>query len=69
MGPEATPEGVADLQARLMAMWKGKSFNPMIRDHDAMVLHSAIQEGLSIITNDQKFFRNAERLGYITERY
>ncbi|MGQ4417067.1 putative T7SS-secreted protein [Streptomyces sp. SAS_269] len=69
MGPEATPQGVADIQARLKAMWKGKSFNPMIHDHDAMVLHSATQEGLSIITNDTRFYKNAERLGFPTERY
>lgn len=69
IGPESTPEGVADIQGRLRAMWKGKSFNPMIHDHDAMVLHSATQEGLSIITNDSRFFKNAERLGYSTERY
>ncbi|WP_234325087.1 putative T7SS-secreted protein [Streptomyces sp. NRRL WC-3626] len=69
MGPDATPEGVDDIQTRLKAMWRGKSFNPMIQDHDAMVLHSAVQEGLSIITNDVRFYRNAERLGYVTERY
>lgn len=34
-----------------------------------MVLHSAAQEGLPIITNDVRFFKNAERLGYTTERY
>ncbi|MFK4068822.1 DUF6531 domain-containing protein [Streptomyces sp. NPDC029674] len=69
MGPESTPEGVADIQGRLKAMWKGKSFNPMIKDDDASVLHSAAQEGLPLITNDKKFYQNAERLGYTTERY
>ncbi|WP_369248577.1 RHS repeat-associated core domain-containing protein [Streptomyces sp. R41] len=69
MGPEATAEGVSDIQGRLKAMWKGKSFNPMIRTDDAKVLHSAAQEGLSLITNDKKFYQNAERLGYTTERY
>ncbi|MPY56807.1 sugar-binding protein [Streptomyces spongiae] len=69
MGPAATSEGVASLQARLKAMWKGKSFNPMIADDDAAVLHSAIQDGLSIITNDKRFYKNIERLGYSSERY
>lgn len=69
MGVGSTPEGVAGLQGRLRAMWKGKSFNPMIADDDASVLHSAAQEGLSIITNDKRFYKNAERLGYATERY
>ncbi|MFD5848133.1 RHS repeat-associated core domain-containing protein [Streptomyces chartreusis] len=69
MGPASTSEGVAALQARLRAMWKGKSFNPMIADDDASVLHSAIQDGLSIITNDKRFYKNIERLGYSSERY
>lgn len=69
MGPEATSEGVADIQQRLRDMWKGKGFQPMMADDDAAVLHSAAQEGLPIITNDQRFYRNAERLGYRTERY
>ncbi|MFF7971896.1 putative T7SS-secreted protein [Streptomyces sp. NPDC007905] len=69
MGPDATPQGVADIQGRLKAMWKGKSFNPMLRDHDAMVLHSAEQEGLSIITNDKQFAKNARRLGHLIEGY
>ncbi|MGW8467728.1 polymorphic toxin-type HINT domain-containing protein, partial [Streptomyces albidoflavus] len=69
MGPASTREGVASLQARLRGMWKGKSFNPMIADDDASVLHSAIQDGLSIITNDKRFYKNIERLGYSSERY
>ncbi|MGA5199493.1 RHS repeat-associated core domain-containing protein, partial [Streptomyces exfoliatus] len=69
MGPAATPEGVSSIQNSLRSMWKGKSFNPMIADDDASVLHSAAQEGLSIITNDKRFYKNAERLGYVTERY
>ncbi|MEU9897710.1 DUF6531 domain-containing protein [Streptomyces phaeochromogenes] len=69
MGPEATDQGVTDIQGRLKDMWKGKSFNPMIRTDDAKVLDSASQEGLSLITNDKKFYQNAERLGYTTERY
>ncbi|MEU5425498.1 hypothetical protein AB0H73_07795 [Streptomyces olivoreticuli] len=69
MGPAATSEGVASLQARLKAMWKGKSFKPMIADDDAAVLHSAAQEGLPIITNDIRFYKNIERLGYSSERY
>ncbi|MFI2215219.1 polymorphic toxin-type HINT domain-containing protein, partial [Streptomyces sp. NPDC020141] len=69
MGRDSTPQGVSALQGRLRAMWKGKSFNPMIADDDASVLHSAAQEGLSIITNDKRFYKNAERLGYRTERY
>ncbi|MCF6524446.1 hypothetical protein HOY81_15315 [Streptomyces sp. JJ36] len=69
MGPASTSEGVASLQARLRGMWKGKSFNPMIADDDASVLHSAIQDGLSIITNDKRFYKNIERLGYSSERY
>ncbi|MFD5396834.1 putative T7SS-secreted protein [Streptomyces sp. NPDC127097] len=69
MGPESTPEGVASIQDALKRMWKGKSFRPMIADDDASVLHSAAQEGLSIITNDKRFYKNAERLGYTTERY
>jgi hypothetical protein len=50
-------------------MWKGKAFRPMMAEDDAAVLHSAIQDGLSIITNDRRFYQNAERLGYRTERY
>ncbi|WP_241740846.1 polymorphic toxin-type HINT domain-containing protein [Streptomyces sp. L2] len=69
MGPASTSEGVASLQARLRGMWKGKSFNPMIADDDASVLHSAIQDGLPIITNDKRFYKNIERLGYSSERY
>jgi predicted nucleic acid-binding protein len=69
MGAASTSEGVASLQARLRGMWKGKSFNPMIADDDASVLHSAIQDGLSIITNDKRFYKNIERLGYSSERY
>ncbi|MFI6439846.1 polymorphic toxin-type HINT domain-containing protein [Streptomyces sp. NPDC050759] len=69
MGPASTSEGVASLQARLRGMWTGKSFNPMIADDDASVLHSAIQDGLPIITNDKRFYKNIERLGYSSERY
>ncbi len=69
MGPESTSEGVASLQGRLKAMWKGKSFRPMIAGDDASVLHSAIQDGLSIITNDKRFYKNMDRLGYSSERY
>ncbi|MEU5437397.1 RHS repeat-associated core domain-containing protein [Streptomyces sp. NPDC020719] len=69
MGPASTSDGVASLQARLMSMWKGKSFNPMIADDDASVLHSAVQDGLSIITNDKRFYKNIDRLGYSSERY
>ncbi|SHG56304.1 RHS repeat-associated core domain-containing protein [Streptoalloteichus hindustanus] len=69
MGPAATSEGVASLQARLRSMWKAKSFRPMIADDDAAVLHSAIQDGLSVITNDKRFYKNIERLGYSSERY
>lgn len=69
MGPASTSGGVASLQARLRGMWKGKSFNPMIADDDASVLHSAIQDGLSIITNDKRFYKNIGRLGYSSERY
>ncbi|MEU1510027.1 ricin-type beta-trefoil lectin domain protein [Kitasatospora sp. NPDC005748] len=69
MGPASTSDGVSSLQARLRAMWKGKSFNPMIADDDASVLHSAIQDGLSIITNDKRFYKNIDRLGYSSERY
>jgi hypothetical protein len=35
MGAEATADGVASLQGRLKAMWKGKSFRPVIGDDDA----------------------------------
>jgi rRNA-processing protein FCF1 len=69
MGPASTAAGVAALQARLRKMWKGKSFNPMIADDDAAVLHSAVQDGLSIITNDKRFYKNIDRLGYSSERY
>ncbi|MFF1681929.1 polymorphic toxin-type HINT domain-containing protein [Streptomyces sp. NPDC058256] len=69
MGPASTSNGVASLQARLRGMWKGKSFNPMIADDDASVLHSAVQDGLSIITNDKRFYKNIDRLGYSSERY
>ncbi|WP_240958044.1 RHS repeat-associated core domain-containing protein [Streptomyces barkulensis] len=69
IGPASTSEGVASLQARLRGMWKGKSFRPMIADDDASVLHSAIQDGLPIITNDKRFYKNIERLGYSSERY
>ena len=50
-------------------MWKGKSFIPMIADDDASVLDSAVQDGLSIITNDKRFYKNIETLGYPSERY
>ncbi|MEV5879946.1 ricin-type beta-trefoil lectin domain protein [Streptomyces sp. NPDC052101] len=69
MGPESTSDGVASLQDRLRAMWRGKSFNPMIADDDASVLHSAMQDELSIITNDKRFYKNIDRLGYSSERY
>ncbi|MBC9731512.1 hypothetical protein H8R17_45075 [Streptomyces sp. TRM68367] len=57
------------IKSSLRAMWKGKPFNPMIADDDAAVLDSAVQEGLSIITNDKRFYKNIERLGYSSERY
>jgi hypothetical protein len=41
----------------------------MLRDEDAAVLDSAAQEGLPLISNDWKFYRNANRLGYTTEQY
>ncbi len=69
MGPASTEEGVAAIQARLKEMWKGKSFRPMIANDDGSVLHSAMRDGLSIITNDKRFYKNVERLGYLTERY
>lgn len=69
MGPAFTSGGVASLQARLRGMWKGKPFNPMIADDDASVLHSAIQDRLSIVTNDKRFYKNIGRLGYSSERY
>jgi hypothetical protein len=69
MGPASTSEGVAGLQGRLKAMWRGKSFTPMIADDDASVLHSAVQDGLPVLTNDKRFYKNIERLGYSTEHY
>jgi len=41
----------------------------MIKDGDAAVLHSATQEGLSVISNDQRFANNIARLGYTAEGY
>jgi hypothetical protein len=69
MGPASTAVGVAALQARLRKIWKGNSFNPMIADGDASVLDSAVQGGLSIITNDKRLYKNNDRLGYSSEGY
>ncbi|MFV2110489.1 type II toxin-antitoxin system VapC family toxin [Micromonospora sp. LOL_015] len=69
MGAASTSKGVEALQAQLKAMWKGKAFRPMIAVDDAAVLHSALQDGLAIITNDKRFYKNIERLGYQSERY
>jgi hypothetical protein len=50
-------------------MWRGKSFRPVIHDEDAAVLDSAMQDGLPLITNDDRFAKNVVRLGQVAERY
>lgn len=69
MGPEFAEEGVKDLMSAVRAMWKGKSFRPVLHREDAEVLDSAVQEGLSIITNDVRFAKNITRLGFLAEGF
>lgn len=69
IGPEATQTGIDSIQNAMRAMWRGKSFQPMIHDADAAVLDSANQDGLPLITNDKRFANNLTRLGYTAEGY
>jgi hypothetical protein len=63
IGAEARPEQVTGLQE--LAAILGR----VLRDGDAAVLDSAIQEGLPIITNDQRFYRFMNAINYPNERF
>ncbi len=63
IGPEATPEGISSLQAQATSMGR------VLRTGDAAVLHSAMQEGLPLITNDVRFGRFLNAIGYPFEGY
>jgi hypothetical protein len=63
IGSIATPEGIASLQARAASMGR------VLRTGDAAVLHSAMQDGLPLITNDVRFVRFLNAIGYLVEGY
>ena len=63
IGPEANPEGVARLQARAVSLGR------VLKDGYGTVADSAIQEGLPIITNDQKFTKFLKVINHPVEGY
>jgi rRNA-processing protein FCF1 len=63
IGPEATSPGIADLQAQATSLGR------VLRSADAAVADSAMQDGLSMITNDQKFAKFLRAINYPVEGY
>ena len=63
IGSEATAQGVADLQAQATTLGR------VLRSADAAVADSAMRDGLSIITNDERFARFLRAIRYPVEGY
>ncbi|WP_406316751.1 polymorphic toxin-type HINT domain-containing protein [Streptosporangium sp. NBC_01639] len=68
MGAEGSIHGAQSMQESINEMWKG-GFRPVLHDDDALVLHSALEDNLSLITNDKRFAKNIARLGLPVEGY
>ncbi|HEX3792774.1 MAG TPA: hypothetical protein VHW44_33260 [Pseudonocardiaceae bacterium] len=54
LGAEGSVDGAQSLQESINELWKG-AFKPVLHDDDALVLHSALEDNLSLITNDKRF--------------
>jgi predicted nucleic acid-binding protein len=63
VGLPGTPEGAAALQAQ------AASFGRVLNDGDALIADGAMQEGIPIITNDTRFLRFLDALGYPAETH
>ena len=63
IGPQATREGIAALRGQAASLGRTLS------EGDAAVLHSALQDGLGIITNDVRFARFLQAIGHPVEGY
>lgn len=63
LGPEATAEGIANLQSQASALGR------VLKAADAAVADSAMQQGLGIITNDLRFSRFLNAIGWPVEGY
>ena len=48
---------------------EGKGFRPVLHPQDAVVLDSAVQEGLPMIKNDLRFAKNIARLGFLVDGF
>ncbi|MCX5400940.1 polymorphic toxin-type HINT domain-containing protein [Streptomyces sp. NBC_00102] len=68
IGAEANVDAAQAFQEYLRELWKGAN-KPVLKDDDALVLASAFEEGLPIITNDQQFYKAISRFDYPNERY
>jgi predicted nucleic acid-binding protein len=63
IGPAGTPEGAAALQAQAAALGRSLTLN------DALIAHSAVQQGIPLITRDRQLFRFLVQVGYPVERF
>jgi predicted nucleic acid-binding protein len=63
IGPAGTPEGAAALQAQAASLGRRLGRN------DALVAHSAMQQGIPLITGDRQLLRFLVEIGYPAEPF